>query len=53
LEGNIFTNAYYGMVADTLAYAAGGWLYQKLGMRTTFAVSYILSFIGGLAISLI
>jgi hypothetical protein len=52
LEGNIFTNTYYTLIADALSTILGAYIYRTHGMNATYYVSYCISIIGSLTIFL-
>jgi len=50
LEGNMFTNTYLFLAAEILGIVTCGFIYRKLGMKATFAVSYMIAFVGSFTI---
>ena len=46
LGGDIFQNTVITSISQTVAAIFGGVLYQKLGVKRTFALSFLLSMIG-------
>ena len=50
LEGNIFVNFYMFGAAGVLAVLIGSFLYNKLGVKNTYIMSYYMSMVGALSI---
>jgi hypothetical protein len=53
LEGNIFVNFYIFGAAGVIAVLTGGYLYNKIGLKYTYILSFWMSIIGACGILII
>lgn len=53
LEGNIFVNFYMFGAAGVLAVLLCSYLYNKMGLRNTYILSYYMSILGALGIIMV
>jgi|LauGreDrversion4_2_1035121.scaffolds.fasta_scaffold853711_1 hypothetical protein len=51
--GNIYVNTTASACSDILAFATGGYIFTKIGLKLTLNLSFVIAIIGGLAIVII